>query len=73
MGALKKARMLGAQIVSRWWASITPKKKYDRIVSYKFKTCVGRDGQGKQVFRVQGQPQLSSKRQTALSSLRSPS
>ena len=69
MGALKKARMLGAQIVSRWWAS----KKYDRIVSYKFKTCVGRDGQGKQVFRVQGQPQLSSKRQTALSSLRSPS
>ena len=32
-------------------ASITPKKKFDRIVSYKFKTCVGRNEQGKQVFR----------------------
>lgn len=32
-------------------ASITPKKKSGRIVSYKFKTCVGRDVQGKQMFR----------------------
>ena len=32
-------------------ASITPKKKSGRIVSYKFKTCVGRDAQGKQIFR----------------------
>ena len=32
-------------------ASITPKKKSGRIVSYKFKTCVGRDTQGKQIFR----------------------
>ncbi len=33
-------------------ASIIPKKKSDRIVSYKFKTCVGRDTQGKQIFRT---------------------
>lgn len=32
-------------------ASITPRKKSGRIVSYKFKTCVGRNEQGKQVFR----------------------
>lgn len=32
-------------------ASITPRKKSGRIVSYKFKTCVGRNKQGKQVFR----------------------
>ncbi len=32
-------------------ASITPKRKSGRIVSYKFKTCVGRNAQGKQVFR----------------------
>ena len=32
-------------------ASVIPKKKSGRIVSYKFKTCVGRDSQGKQVFR----------------------
>ena len=32
-------------------ASITPKRKSGRIISYKFKTCVGRNAQGKQVFR----------------------
>ena len=32
-------------------ASIIPKVKSGRIVSYKFKTCVGRNEQGKQVFR----------------------
>lgn len=32
-------------------ASIIPKKKSGRIVSYKFKTCVGKNAQGKQVFR----------------------
>lgn len=32
-------------------ASITPKRKSGRIVSYKFKTCVGRNTQGKQIFR----------------------
>ena len=28
-------------------ASVAPKKKSGRIVSYKFKTCVGRDTQGR--------------------------
>lgn len=32
-------------------ASIIPKKKSGRIVSYKFKTCVGKNAQGKQIFR----------------------
>ena len=32
-------------------ASIIPKEKDGKIVSYKFKACVGRDDCGKQVFR----------------------
>mgnify|MGYP006974664862 CR=1 FL=1 len=32
-------------------ASIIPKEKDGKIISYKFKACVGRDDCGKQVFR----------------------
>lgn len=32
-------------------ASISFKKKEGKILSAKFKTCVGRDEQGKQIFR----------------------
>ena len=32
-------------------ASIIPNSKEGKIVSYKFKACVGRDDCGKQVFR----------------------
>ena len=32
-------------------ASIIPKTKDGKIISYKFKACVGRDDCGKQVFR----------------------
>ena len=32
-------------------ASITQNKKYGKIISYKFKACVGRDEFGKQIFR----------------------
>lgn len=32
-------------------ASITPKKKNGKVISYKFKACVGRDEFGKQIFR----------------------
>ena len=32
-------------------ASITPKRKNGKIVFYKFKTCLGRDDQGRQIFR----------------------
>ena len=32
-------------------ASITQNKKNGKVISYKFKTCVGRDEFGKQIFR----------------------
>ena len=32
-------------------AAITPNKKDGKIVSYKFRACVGRDEAGKQIFR----------------------
>ena len=32
-------------------AAITPKKKNGKIISYKFRACIGRDEAGKQIFR----------------------
>ena len=32
-------------------ASITANRKNGKVVSYKFKACVGRDETGKQIFR----------------------
>ena len=32
-------------------AAVTPKKKNGKIISYKFRACVGRDESGRQIFR----------------------
>ena len=32
-------------------AAITPNKKDGKLVSYRFRSCVGRDPEGKQIFR----------------------
>ena len=32
-------------------AAITPKEKNGKVVSYRFRACVGRDEMGKQIFR----------------------
>ena len=32
-------------------AAITPNKKNGKVISYRFRACVGRDESGKQIFR----------------------